>query len=326
MNKLLISGFLVLFLVTGCGKIPTLENGQEAVVTSKKEAISIDSLYNEMKERYALSVLLDMIDRQILDEKYEDTDEQAEEIDAQIQSWIIQFGSEQTLLQQTNSAWGVDTIEELTNYLKLEYKRNKAIEDYAKSIVTEDEINKFYEEKIFGDISAKHILIEPETTSEMTDSEKTAAEEEALKKAKEIISKLKNGESFEDLAKEHSNDDATKSKGGLLDDFGYGVMTDAFEEAAKKLENGKYTTEPVKTEFGYHIILKVSQKEKPELKIVKDDIIEEISQDKLSEDQTLYITALEKLRENEKVEIQDKQLKSQYEAYLVNAKANAKDE
>ena len=48
------------------------------------------------------------------------------------------------------------------------------------------------------------------------------------------------------------------------------------ENAAVKLEVGKYSTEPVESEFGYHIILKTDQKKKPKLKEVKDDIISEI--------------------------------------------------
>ena len=157
----------------------------------------------------------------------------------------------------------------------------------------------------------------------MTDEEKTAAEEEALKKAKEIITKLKNGEDFDELAKENSDDEATAAEGGTLDPFTHGNMPEEFEEAAKNLEDGAYTTEPVKTEYGYHIILKVSQKDKPELKTVKDDIIEEIADDKMAEDATLQITALEKLREKYNVEIQDDSLKTQYENYLVNAKEQA---
>ena len=323
MKKLLISMLVVLLCVTGCGKIPKLENGQDAVVTLKGKDISVDSLYGEMKDRYALSVLLDMMDEQILNDKYEDTDEQKENIEAQISAWISQFGDENTLLQQTNSAWGISTMDGLKDYLKLQYKRNLAVEDYAKEIVSEDEINKFYDEKIFGDITAKHILIKPETKDNMTDDEKKAAEEEALKQAKEIITKLKNGEDFDELAKNNSDDEATASKGGKLDKFTHGTMKEEFEEAAKNLEVGKYTTEPVKTTYGYHIILKVSQEDKPELKVVKDDIIEEIAEDKVNEDSTLQITALEELRKDYKVEIQDKTLKSQYETYLTNAKANA---
>lgn len=323
--KLVGASMALLLVATGCGKVPKLENGQDAVITLKGENISVDELYNEMKDKFALSVLLDLMDEEILNKEYKDTDESKKEIQEQIDLMVTQYGNgdEAALLQQTYSAWGIDNMDDLRDYLTLQYKRNKAIEDYAKSIVTENEINKFYEEKIFGDISAKHILISPEVKEGATDAEKTAAEEEALKQANEIITKLKNGESFDDLAKEYSDDEANASKGGLLSDFVHGDMVEEFEEAAKKLENGKYTTTPVKTTYGYHIIYKVSEKDKPELKTVKDDIIEELSQDKLNNDATIQITALEELRKEYKVEIQDDKLKNQYETYLNNAKKQA---
>lgn len=323
--KLVGASMALLLVATGCGKVPKLENGQDAVVTLNGENISVDTLYNEMKDKYALTVLLDLMDEEILNREYKDTDESKKEVQDQIDLMIYQYGggNEATLLQETYRAWGISTMEELTDYLTLQYKRNKAVEDYAKAIVTDDEINKLYEDKIFGDISARHILISPEVANDATDAEKTAAEDEALKKANEVITKLKNGEKFEDLAKEYSDDESNASNGGLLSDFVHGDMVEEFEEAAKKLENGKYTTSPVKTTYGYHIIYKVSQKDKPELKTVKDDIIEEISKDKLSKDSTLQTTALEELRKEYKVNIQDDNLKDQYELYLKNAKENA---
>lgn len=318
----------LLLVVTGCGKVPKLENGQDAVITLNGNNISVDTLYSEMKDKYALSVLLDLMDTEILNQKYEDTDEIKTEIENEVSLMVKQYGngSESTLLQQTYSAWGIDNMDDLKDYLKLQYKRNKAVEDYAKSIVTDKEINKSYENDIFGDISAKHILISPEVTSSMTDAEKTAAEEAALKEANEIISKLKNGEDFSELAKEYSDDESTASNGGTLSDFAHGSMVEEFEKAAKNLEVGKYTTTPVKTTYGYHIIYKVSQKDKPELDKVKDDIIEELANDKLNDDATLQITALEKLREDYKVEIQDDTLKNQYEKYLKNTKESLKEE
>ncbi len=316
----------VLLLVTGCGKVPKLENGQDAVITLSGKNISVDTLYGEMKDRYALSILLDLMDTEILNQKYEDTDEIKKEIDDQVSLMVKQYGkgSEATLLQKTYSTWGIDNMDDLKAYLKLQYKRNKAVEDYAKSKVTDKEINKSYEEDIFGDISAKHILISPEVTSSMTDAEKKAAEEAALKEANEIIAKLKNGEDFSELAKQYSDDESNASNGGTLADFAHGSRVSEFEEAAKKLEVGKYTTTPVKTTYGYHIILKVAQKDKPSLDTVKEDIIEELANNKLNDDATLQITALEELRKDYKVEIQDDTLKSQYETYLKNAKENIK--
>ena len=319
--KLLGITSVALLLVTGCGKVPKLENGQDAVVTLKGGDISVDDLYKEMKERYALSVLIDLVDTDILEQKYETTKEMKNEVQDQVDLLIQQYGGEDKLLQVIQSS-GFTSIDDLKEYYLLANKRSKAIEDYAKSKVSDSEVEEYYEEKIFGDISAKHILISPEVGSNATDAEKQEAEANALKKANEVISKLNNGESFDDLAKEYSSDESNKDKGGLLADFVHGDMVEEFEEAAKALEKGKYTTTPVKTQYGYHIIYKVDQKDKPKLDKVKDDIKEEIAKDNLNSDSTLQITALEELRKDYNISIQDDTLKDQYERYLKNAKNN----
>jgi peptidyl-prolyl cis-trans isomerase C len=69
-----------------------------------------------------------------------------------------------------------------------------------------------------------------------------------------ILERLKKGESFADLARELSIDRGSAKRGGDLGLFGRGLMVKAFEEAAFKLNKGEITTEPVKTEFGYHIV------------------------------------------------------------------------
>lgn len=84
-------------------------------------------------------------------------------------------------------------------------------------------------------IGAKHILVDSE------------------EKAKEIKNKIDSGEvSFEDAARENSSC-PSKEQGGDLGTFGKGMMVPEFEEASLKAEIGK-TTEPVKTQFGYHLI------------------------------------------------------------------------
>ncbi len=68
-----------------------------------------------------------------------------------------------------------------------------------------------------------------------------------------ILDRLKKGESFANLARELSIDRGSAKKGGDLGLFGRGVMVKAFEEAAFRLSKGEIS-QPVKTEFGYHII------------------------------------------------------------------------
>ena len=69
-----------------------------------------------------------------------------------------------------------------------------------------------------------------------------------------ILQRLNKGESFANLARELSIDNGSGKRGGDLGLFGRGAMVKPFEGAAFKLKKGEITSEPVKTEFGYHII------------------------------------------------------------------------
>jgi len=71
-----------------------------------------------------------------------------------------------------------------------------------------------------------------------------------------LIERLKKGESFDKLAKELSIDKGSGKRGGDLGFFGRGVMVKHFEVAAFKLEKNQIS-EPVKTQFGYHIIKRI---------------------------------------------------------------------
>ena len=71
------------------------------------------------------------------------------------------------------------------------------------------------------------------------------------------LERIKNGESFEKVAKEVSLCPSRK-RGGDIGFFGRGMMVKEFEQAAYNLEVGQMTQEPVKTQFGYHIILRTA--------------------------------------------------------------------
>lgn len=322
MKKLFVLLIGVLLVVTSCGKVPKLENGQDAVVSLEDGDISVDQLYTEMKEKYALNVLLDMIDTKILNELYPSDDAEKEYVDAQVEqaknyyetSYSTYYSSFEQFL---SSGYGVSDLEAFEELLALNYKRNKATEDYVKDLVTDKEINKYYKEKTIGDIKASHILIKPEYGDNATEEEKEKANEEAKKEAEEVISKLNNGEKFSDLAKKYS-DDGSSSNGGGLDWFNRGDMVSEFEDAAIKLEKGKYTTSPVKTEYGYHIILKTDQKSKPKLDEVKDSIIEKLAKEKQEADENIQAKALIDLRKEHKIKIQDTILNKQYKTYVDN--------
>ena len=94
------------------------------------------------------------------------------------------------------------------------------------------------------------------------------------------------------IKKEYSAD-SSASDGGNLGFFNRGEMVSEFEDAAIELEVGKYTKKPVKTQFGYHIILKTEQKEKPKLEEIKDEIIDTLVDELIASTTNISAHALE---------------------------------
>lgn len=312
---------LIAFLVAGCGKIPVLKNGEEAVATLDAGDISVDELYEQVKDKFARDTLIDMIDTTILNKVYKETDDEKDYIDDNVKD--IKDYAEQynyTLLSFIKYSYGLNSEEELRTYLSLSYKRTQAAEDYVSKKLTEKEINNYYDENIHGDINAKHILIAPEKLDGMTTEETEAAEAKALATAKSIIKKLNAGEKWDELAKEYSDDASNASKGGDLGWFNTGEMEAEFEDAAFALKKGKYTTTPVKTAYGYHVIYLVDSKAKPKLEEVKDEVIDALVSQKLTADSKLYYEALEDLRKEHNLEIVDSELKKQYNSYMKELK------
>lgn len=305
----------ITFLTTGC-KDAKVKDGQEVAVSVKGTKITATEYYNQIKTNN-ISKLIDMIDHGLFDEKYKTDAEEDKSVETQIEQLKSNYGSDESTFNNILTQYfGVNNEEELEKMLRLEYKRNLAVEDYIKDSIKDDEIQKYYDENIFGDIKASHILIKTTVSSDATTEEKEKAEEEALKKAKEIIKKLDKGEDFAKLAKKYSDDTSNASNGGDLGYFSTDEMVEEFSNAAKTLKKNEYTKEPVKTEYGYHIILKTGEKSKPKLKEVKSEIKEKITEQRLSNDSTLYYQTLMDIREDNNIKWNDSKLKKQYKEFM----------
>jgi len=117
---------------------------------------------------------------------------------------------------------------------------------------SEADIAKYYDEHLVDQftepeqVHARHILIRPAST---TDDAKAAAR----KQAEDLLAKVKAGGDFAALAKEHSQDPGSASKGGDLETFPRGQMVPEFDQAAFALQAGQ-VSDVVETPFGFHII------------------------------------------------------------------------
>lgn len=311
-------------LVAGCGEIPKTKNGEDALVTFKDgEKISVDEVYTEMKNKYALQTIIPMIDTYIFEKEFADEIKDAkEQAKSTTEAYQEMYGGEEKFLQALKQ-YGYSDITQFENEQYISNLQNLAIKEYAKTLVKDKEIEKYYKNNVYGDVEVKHILITPEVTDEMSKDEITKAEDKAKKQIEDIIAELKKAKDpkakFEELAKKHSSDDDTKENGGDLGFINYGTLSSAYDElvdSALKLKNGEFSTKVITTELGYHVIYRVSQKEKAKLEDAKESIIETLSEDLLEEDTTIPGQALQHYRKKHGLEITDDEVQKQYANYV----------
>lgn len=311
-KKLLILSICLCALLTGCGEIPKLKNGEEVVAEIKGKKISANDLYEELKEQGGKTTLLQIIDNYIISQEVKDNSEAKEYAKNYLEQLKAYYENAGQDFKSMLSSYGFANENAFLDTLINDYQKQKVAEKYIENNLEEDEINAYYEKEIFGEQTVRHILIMPETNDKMTEDEVTEAEANALKEAKSIIKKLKDGKDFEELAKKYSDDEGTKEDGGLFADFTKEGVDSSFWEASYKLKDGKYTEEPVKSVYGYHIILKVSSNKKPKLEDVIDDIKEKLVQEKTANDSTIIDKTWIKIRESYNLEINDSEIKKEY--------------
>ena len=306
MKKKIFGLCLVLLLASGCGKIPTLKNGDEAIVTFENgEKISVDDFYTQIKDSFGLQTLINMVDTYVLETEFKDYVEEAhEQADSYIDAFIETYGGENEFLEVLQQETGYQSIDAYREYMYVSLLQSHATEEYAKLQITDEDIEEYYNEKAIGDMEIAHILVTPNVDDDASDDEIDEAEEKAKDTIKEIISKLDEAkknkedieEKFSELAKEYSEDESTKDDGGNLGKINYGDLSDSYDElidAATKLEDGEYSTEVITTELGYHVILKIKAYEKDTLENLTDEIRETLGKEYMNNNSDAMIKALQ---------------------------------
>ncbi len=316
---------LVFLTITGCGNEATPSDGNKNIVSFNEEGmnITVDNLYKELKTRYAMNYLINDIDEKILNKEYEDDENVKNYTANQLKMYLqLYYNNDENAFKEDLQNAGYQGTEEFEETLKTTYKRDLAKKDYLKNNITDKEIEKYYTDNVYGDVTISHILVKVDTSSNSTDEEKKESETKAQDKVKEIYEKLKSGTKFEEVAKEYSDDAATSSNGGRIGTFNKGEMTtrfnEEFENAVLKLEVGKYTEKTVKSSYGFHIIYKDAQKEKPKLETVKQTIIDTLVDQKNKEDKKAEYKAMIELRKKYGLTFNDEELNTQYDNAVNN--------
>lgn len=261
-----------LIALSACGS-------SDKVVTSKAGDISKEEFYNKMKDRVGKQMLRGMVLEQVLVKNHKVDDK---EVDKKYDEYKKQLGDQfDAALKQQGF-----TEKSFKESVRAELAMTKAIE----STITEKELKENYK----PEIKASHILVKDEAT------------------AKKVKEELNQGKSFEELAKQYSEDPGSKEKGGDLGYFGPGQMVKPFEDAAYKLKKDEIS-EPVKTEHGYHII-KVTdiKKQEKSFEDSKADIKKQLVAKKMQDGEFMMKLQEDELKKAD-VKVQDKDLKDTFE-------------
>jgi len=202
---------------------------------------------------------------------------------------IIDQLAMQMVIAEEATKKGMDKLPEVTERLEMVRQSvlaNTYVQDFMKTHPVTDEALKAEYDRIKATVTgkeykARHILVEKEA------------------EAKDIIAKLqKDVGAFGKLALEKSKDPGSKTRGGDLGWFDPSRMVPEFGAAVSKLEKGKFTLEPVKSQFGYHVILLDDSKpvEAPPFEQVKPNLTQQLQQQNLKKQ-------LDDLKSKAKIEI-----------------------
>lgn len=200
------------------------------------------------------------------------------EIQKEIDILAESYGGEETLKEQLKASGSslADLKQDIVVYLHTK----KLVE--PRITVTDDEISAYFEQNKDqfaqeGQVEASHILVEDKKTAEKVEKELAA------------------GGDFAELATKYSTDAGTKEKGGSLGYFGKGSMVEEFEDVAFNMSVNEIS-EPVKTEYGYHIIKVTGEKKakKANLEDSKSEIKEALLNNKLQEEYAVWLEEVKK--------------------------------
>ncbi len=302
----IVIGALIMFLLN-----MFIFNKDKTVASIKGYKVSKTDIYDKIKSSYGLSYTLEAVDNQILKKKYTLTDDMKKEIEEEAEGYITAYTSygydEAAFLEMYGFANKDEFIEDLSN----NYRQELYLSDYMAEILGEDAIKAYYEtDSVYGDINCKHLLV-------ATSDEVTSEQAKAL--ATTIISELKNGSSWDEVTEKYA-DKLT------VEDLGYQGMDNnlesSFMDALLAMTDNSYSTEPVETSYGYHVIYRLDQKEKPSYENAKKDIVSILGSELQEEDSYLSYRAFMKLEEEYGLKIKDKDLKKQYDEFKESIKSS----
>lgn len=246
--------------------------GGDVVATVNGEDITQRELYEAMLANGGREVLEQLITERLVEQeaRRRQVTVSEDEIRQELDSLKQQYGED--VLRALLERQGM-TEEDLRHNIRINVLLEKLVASDVK--VSDEDVRAYYDENRDQfvepeQVRARHILVEDRETADR------------------LLDRIRAGESFEELAKAHSKDEASAEKGGDLGWFGRGVMVAEFEDAAFGAEPGNVVG-PVQTVHGFHLIEvleKKPERQQPFEEVrdrIRETLTEQATQQKIEE-------------------------------------------
>ncbi|GFZ26652.1 peptidylprolyl isomerase PrsA [Lactobacillus corticis] len=274
-------------------------NDSKTVVSYKGGKITQQQYYDEMKSSSSgKSTLANMIISKTLEQQYGSKVSQ-KKVNKEYNTYKKQYGSSFSSILSANGL----TTKTFKENLRTNMLSEAALKD-IKKVSTKQEKKWWasYQPKI----TVQHILVSKKSTAET------------------VIKQLKKGTSFKTLAKKYSIDTTTKNKAGKLSAFDSTdtSLSSAFKKAAWKLDEGEYTTTPVKTSSGYEVIKVINKTKKGSFKDHKAFIDKQLYAEMAQSTSTMK-SVIATVLKRANVKIKDNDLKNVLSSYISSSSSSS---
>ena len=291
-------GFGVAVIIMGLmwpSRIAKLADGTEVLATyNNDKKVTADKLFKELQVYDGgVSALLNLVDLDILKNTYTDETARDEYANGQVEYYLQVYKNQGYTEEDAIREMNAHSKAELTDYFRNQYYFQEYYKDYAKSVIKEKEIKKYYNDNVS---EVKSVIMYSSDKKEMVEG---------------VRSMLKSGKSKEDIQKKYPNIVVNE-----LTDLSFTDLVAYSDTLGKNIRNhkkGSYTKVFTDDSFGYIVLLVTEEGKKPTLDESRDDIIKVLTDQMLDKDPHFYDKSLVKLREKYNLKIADTELAKAYE-------------
>ena len=293
---------LIIGIVITCLVVLYINYFKNRLATINGKTISAKTINNKVKLTSGFNLMMSEIDKTILNDIYTLTEEEEKEAKEQADYYIDSYTSNGYSEQEFLEMYGFSTYDEFLEDIKVNIKSNKYLYDYLEKKLEPGAVQKYYDENKdkIETYDSEHILVK------ISD---TVTDDQALALANEIIAKLNEGKSFNEVVEEYKDKI-------VYEELGFQGKSSSLQQVyideLVALKDGEYSKTPIKTTYGYHIVHRLATSTIDDL---RETIIETLSTDSINKDQNIPDKAFVELRKENNLKILDKELNKKYEEY-----------